>query len=31
MGHPSDNTGTPSGIACAAEDPKLRDKAGPHR
>jgi hypothetical protein len=30
MGQPSDKTGTPSGVACAAEDPKLR-KAGPHR
>jgi len=29
MGHPSDKTGTPSGIACAAEDPKLREKPAP--
>jgi len=29
MGHPSDNTGTPSGIDCAAEDLKLREKPAP--
>jgi hypothetical protein len=29
MGQPSDKTGTPSGIACAAEDPKLREKPAP--
>jgi hypothetical protein len=29
MGQPSDKTGTPSGIDCAAEDPKLREKPAP--
>jgi len=29
MGQPSDKTGTPSGIAYAAEDPKLREKPAP--
>jgi hypothetical protein len=29
MGHPSDKTGTPSGLDCAAEDPKLREKPAP--
>src|SRR4029079_13023349 len=28
-GKPSDTTGTPSGIDCAAEDPKLREKPAP--
>jgi hypothetical protein len=29
MSQPSDKTGTPSGIDCAAEDLKLREKPAP--